>query len=73
VLGVDDDVTLLKIHPAIVRVQGAKPTISMVLDRECHHPYPLPRSCGLRGLSFTVVTQYPLQYLGKWSCPMIDK
>jgi hypothetical protein len=34
VLGVDDDVTLLKIHPAIVRVQGAKPTIPTVFGRK---------------------------------------
>jgi len=27
VLGVDDDVTLLKIHPAIVRVWGGKASI----------------------------------------------
>jgi hypothetical protein len=27
VLGVDDDVTLLKIHPAIVRVWGEKASI----------------------------------------------
>jgi hypothetical protein len=33
VLGVDDDVTLLKIHPSIVRVWGEKASIGDQLAR----------------------------------------